>query len=75
MEILKGKECNKNEGKDKIVSCEKYILLGYDGGRCCCLTPDRSATVHMFRSVFEQAVAPVVVFNVVQRDGLETSPA
>lgn len=40
-----------------------------------CLTPDGGSTVHVLRSVFEQAVSPVVVLDVVERDGLEAPPA
>lgn len=39
------------------------------------LTPNGGAAVHVLRSVLEQAVAPVVVLNVVERHGLETPPA
>lgn len=31
--------------------------------------------MHVLRCVLEQAVAPVVVLNVVERDGLEAAPA
>lgn len=39
------------------------------------LTPDGGSTVHVLRRVLEQAVAPVVIFHVKQRDGLEAAPA
>lgn len=38
-------------------------------------TPDGGATVHVLWCVFEQAVAPVVILDVVEGDGLETPPA
>lgn len=40
-----------------------------------CLTPNGGSTVHMLGGVFQQAVSPVVVLDVVERDGLETPPA
>ena len=39
------------------------------------LTPDGGSTVHVLRCVFEQAVASVVIFDVVEGDGLEAPPA
>lgn len=39
------------------------------------LTPDAGTAVHVFRCVFEQAVTPVMVFDVVEGDGLKAPPA
>lgn len=39
------------------------------------LTPDGGSTVHVLRCVLEQAVATVVILDVVEGDGLEAPPA
>lgn len=39
------------------------------------LTPDGGTAVHVFRCVFEQAVTPVMVLDVVEGDGLKAPPA
>lgn len=38
------------------------------------LTPDGGSTVHVLWCVFEQAVASIMVLNVVEGDGLEAPP-
>lgn len=39
------------------------------------LTPDGGSTVHVLWRVLEEAVASVVIFDVVEGDGLEAAPA
>lgn len=39
------------------------------------LTPDGGAAVHVLRRVLEQTLAAVVVLDVVERNGLEATPA
>lgn len=60
--------------KTKYRNAASIIMYNY-GVLKLCLTPDGGSTVHVLWCVFEQAVASVVILNVVEGDGLEASPA